>query len=60
MFYISYKRLNGGTIMATPIGDTPILYGDDAVDFLNSIGKPLTKRKKEIIKRMKNQRVAYW
>jgi len=46
--------------MATPIGETPILYGDDAVDFLNSIGKPLTKRKKEIIKRMKNQRVAYW
>lgn len=46
--------------MATPIGDTPILYGGDAVDFLNSIGKPLTKRKKEIIKRMKNQRVAYW
>ena len=46
--------------MATPIGDTPILYGKDATDFLNNLGKPLTDNEKEIQKRRKNQRIAYW
>ncbi|MBQ9161454.1 MAG: hypothetical protein IJ672_04620 [Methanobrevibacter sp.] len=42
--------------MATPIGDTPILYGKEAEDFLNSLEKPLSKRKKQIFKEMKEQR----
>ena len=42
--------------MATPIGDTPILYGKEAEDFLNGLEKPLSKRKKQIIKEMKEQR----
>lgn len=42
--------------MAKPIGDTPILYGKDAEDFLNNLKKPLTKRQKQIIKEMKEQR----
>ena len=42
--------------MATPIGDTPILEGKEAEDFLNSLNKPLSKRKKQIIKEMKEQR----
>lgn len=46
--------------MATPIEDTPILYGEDATDFLNSLVKPLTKRQKEIIERRKNHKIVYW
>ncbi|WP_298498817.1 hypothetical protein [uncultured Methanobrevibacter sp.] len=42
--------------MAKPIGDTPILYGKDAEDFLNGLNKPLTKRQKKIIKEIKEQR----
>ena len=33
----SSKINNGGDSMATPIGDTPILYGKEAEDFLNSL-----------------------
>ncbi len=33
--------------MAIPIGDTPILYGKEAIDFLNNLDKPLTKKRKE-------------
>ncbi len=42
--------------MATPIGDTPILYGEDAEDFLNSLDKPLTEKELELKKRRKKQR----
>ena len=42
--------------MATPIGITPELEGKEAEDFLNGLGKPLSKRKKQIIKEMKEQR----
>lgn len=42
--------------MATPIGDTPILYGEDAEDFLNSLDKPLTDKEKKLIKEIKSQR----
>ena len=44
--------------MATPIGDTPILEGKDATNFLNSLGKPLTKKEKELIKEINSQRHA--
>ena len=46
--------------MATPISDTPILYGKEAEDFLNNLDKPLTKRQKEIIKRRKNHKIVLW
>lgn len=42
--------------MATPIGDTPILYGKEAEDFLNSLNRPLTKKDKEFKKRLENVR----
>ena len=42
--------------MAKPIGDTPILEGKDAEDFLNGLNKPLTKEQKRMIKEMNEQR----
>lgn len=42
--------------MAKPIGDTPILYGKDAENFLNSLNKPLTKKEKELIEEINSQR----
>lgn len=44
--------------MARPIGDTPELHGKEAEDFLNSLDEPLTKKDKELIKRMKSQRIV--
>ena len=42
--------------MAKPIGDTPILEGKKAEDFLNSLNRPLTKKDKEFKKRLENVR----
>lgn len=42
--------------MATPIGDTPVLEGKEAEDFLNGLDKPLTKKDKEFKKRLENVR----
>lgn len=42
--------------MATPIGDTPILYGEDATNFLNSLCTPLSENEKKMLKEMKEQR----
>lgn len=42
--------------MATPIGDTPVLYGDEAVEFLNGLDKALTEKEKKIIKEINSQR----
>ena len=42
--------------MAEPIGDTPILEGKDAEYFLNSLGKPLTKKDKKLIQEINSQR----
>lgn len=42
--------------MAKPIGDTPILEGEMATNFLNSLDKPLTKKEKELQKRRREQR----
>ena len=42
--------------MAKPIGDTPVLYGKDAEDFLNGLNKPLTKKDKKFIERLENVR----
>ena len=42
--------------MATPIGDTPILYGKEVEDFLNSLDKPLTEKEKQLIKEINSQR----
>jgi hypothetical protein len=46
--------------MADPIGDTPELVGKEAEDFLNSLDKPLSERKKEIIREMNAQRRVYF
>ena len=42
--------------MATPIGETPVLEGKVAEDFLNSLNRPLTKKDKEFKKRLENVR----
>lgn len=42
--------------MATPIGDTPELVGKEAEDFLNGLGKPLTKKDKKLIQEINSQR----
>ena len=45
--------------MATPIGDTPILEGKAAEDFLNGLDKPLTEKEKELFKEINSQRRVY-
>ena len=43
-------------IMARPIGETPVLYGEDAVRFLKemeNVNRLQTKRKNVFVKRMK-------
>lgn len=42
--------------MATPIGETPILYGKAATDFLNHILDSPSKKQKELSKKMEEQR----
>ena len=44
----------GVFIMAKPIGDTPVLEGDEATEFLNRMLNPPTKKQKELNK--KNER----
>ena len=46
----------GVFIMAKPIGDTPVLEGDEATEFLNRMLNPPTKKQKELSKKMKEQR----
>lgn len=45
--------------MATPIGDTPILYGDDATEFLNHMLDPPSEIQKRMVEEMKSQRIVY-
>ena len=47
-------------IMAKPIGDTPVLYGKEAEDFLNHVLDPPTEKQKELSKKMKEQRIVYF
>lgn len=42
--------------MATPIGDTPVLYGKVASDFLNRMLDPPTEKEKELSKKIEEQR----
>lgn len=42
--------------MAKPIGNTPVLYGDDATDFLNHMLDSPTEKHKELRKEMEEQR----
>ena len=42
--------------MATPIGETPVLEGKEAEDFLNHMLDPPTKKQKELSKKIKEQR----
>ena len=41
--------------MATPIGETPILYGKAATDFLNHMLDPPSKKQKELSKKWKSK-----
>ena len=42
--------------MARPIGDTPILYGDDAITILKRMQEPPTEKQKELAQKIKKQR----
>ncbi len=44
--------------MVKPIGDTPLLYGKEASDFLNKMNEEPTKEQKELSKKIKSQRIA--
>lgn len=46
--------------MAEPIGDTPILEGDEATDFLNHMLDPPSEKHKELSKKMNSQRIIYF
>lgn len=46
--------------MAKPIGDTPVLYGDEATEFLNHMLDPPTEKQKELARKMKEQRIVYF
>ena len=43
-------------IMASPIGNTPVLYGDEAAEFLNHMFDPPTEKQKEFSRKVKEQR----
>lgn len=43
-----------GDTMAKPIASTPILEGEDVIDLINYMKRPLTKKEKEFNKRVKN------
>ena len=40
--------------MAKPIAPTPVLEGEDLVEFINERKKPITEKEKEISERIKN------
>ena len=42
--------------MAKPIGETPILYGEDALRILRKMNEPPTKEEIEYAKKIKSQR----
>lgn len=46
--------------MATPIGDTPVLEGDEAADFLNHMLDPPSEIQKRVSREMKKQRTLYF
>ena len=46
--------------MATPIGNTPALEGDEATEFLNHILDPPSEMQKRVSREMKKQRIVYF
>ena len=42
--------------MAKPIGETPTLYGEDALRILRKMNEPLTEEDKEFARKIKSQR----
>ena len=46
--------------MARPIGDTPVLEGDEAAEFLNKMFEPPTEKEKEFKKKIGSQRRVYF
>ena len=42
--------------MSGPIGDTPVLYGEEATEFLNHMLDPPTEKQKELSRKMEEQR----
>lgn len=45
--------------MARPIGDTPVLEGDEATEFLNHMLDLPTEKQKRLKKEMNSQRIVY-
>ena len=46
--------------MAQPIGDTPVLEGDEATEFLNHMLDPPTEKQEKLKKEMNSQRIVYF
>ena len=46
----------GDDIMAKPIGNTPVLEGKEAAEFINKMFEPPTEKQKELSKKIKEQR----
>lgn len=58
--YLCFDIVLIGDNMARPIGDTPVLYGDEATEFLNHLLDPPSEIQKEVSRRMKSQRIVYF
>ena len=44
--------------MAKPIGTTPVLKGEDAIRILKKMNEPPTEKEKELVKKIKSQRMV--
>lgn len=45
-------------IMAKPIGETPTLYGEDALRILRKMNEPPTEKEKDLVEKIKSQRIV--
>ena len=44
--------------MAKPIGETPTLYGEDALRILRKMNEPPTEKEKKLVEKIKSQRIV--
>ena len=44
--------------MARPIGETPTLYGEDSLRILRKMNEPTTEKEKELVEKIKSQRIV--
>ena len=58
MIYLILKKtiLEGYDKMAKPIGETPTLYGKDALNVIKKMNEPPTEDEVEFAKKIKSQR----